>query len=65
MRTNIVIDDTLIEEALALSKLRTKRDVVHKALAEYVRALKRKDLRDLRCKVRLAEGYDYKKMRAR
>jgi Arc/MetJ family transcription regulator len=65
MRTNIVIDDTLIEEAMALSKLRTKREIVHKALEAYVRGLKKKDLRNLRGKIRLAEGYDYKKLRAR
>ena len=65
MRTNIVIDDSLIGEAMALSKLRTKRDVVNKALEEFVRALKKKDLRDLRGKLRLADGYDYKKLRPR
>jgi Arc/MetJ family transcription regulator len=65
MRTNIVIDDRLVEEAMALSKLKTKRDVVHRALEEYVRALKKKDLRELRGQVRLAEGYDYKRLRAR
>ncbi len=65
MRTNIVIDDTLIEEAMTLSKLKTKREVVHRALEGYVRVLKKKDLRALRGKVRLAEGYDYKKLRAR
>lgn len=65
MRTNIVIDDGLVQEAMALSKLRTKKDVVHRALEEYVRVLKKKDLRELRGKIRLAEGYDYKKLRAR
>jgi Arc/MetJ family transcription regulator len=65
MRTNIVLDDSLIGEAMALSKLRTKRDVVNKALEEFVRALKKKDLRDLRGKLRLAPGYDYKKLRPR
>jgi Arc/MetJ family transcription regulator len=65
MRTNIVIDETLIEEAMALAKLKTKREAVHKALEEYVRVLKKKDLLALRGKIRLAEGYDYKKMRAR
>jgi Arc/MetJ family transcription regulator len=65
MRTNIVIDDGLVEEAMALSKLKTKRDVVHRALEEYVRVLKKKDLRELRGKIRLADGYDYKKLRAR
>ena len=65
MRTNIVIDDGLVAEAMALSKLRTKKDVVQKALEEYVRSLKRRDLRELRGKIRFAEGYDYKKLRAR
>lgn len=65
MRTNIVIDDGLVEEAMALSKLKTKRVVVHRALEEYVRALKKKDLRELKGKIRLAEGYNYKKLRAR
>ena len=63
MRTNIVIDDRLVEEAMALSNLKTKREVVHKALEEYVLALKKKDLRELKGKVRFAEGYDYKKLR--
>jgi Arc/MetJ family transcription regulator len=65
MRTNIVIDDGLVEEAMALSKIKTKKDVVHRALEEYVFALKKKDLRELRGKIRLADGYDYKKLRAR
>lgn len=64
VRTNIVIDDALVEEAMALSKVKTKRGVVQRALEEYVRVLKKKDLRNLRGKIRLAEGYDYKKLRA-
>ena len=65
MRTNIVIDDSLVEEAMALSKLKTKKEVVHKALEEFVRALKKKDLRKLRGKIRFSEGYDHKKLRMR
>jgi Arc/MetJ family transcription regulator len=65
MRTNVVIDDTLMKEAMSLSRLRTKRVVVHKALEEYVRNLKKKDLREIQGKIRLANGYDYKKMRQR
>ena len=65
MRTNIVIDDTLMKEAMSLSRLRTKRVVVHKALEEYVLSLKKKDLREIQGKIRLANGYDYKKMRQR
>jgi Arc/MetJ family transcription regulator len=65
MRTNIMIDDALMKEALTLSRMKTKRDVVHRALEEFVRNLKKKDLREIRGKVRFAAGYDYKKMRSR
>lgn len=65
MRTNIMIDDALMKEALTLSGIKTKRDVVQRALEEYVRNLKKRDLREIQGKVRFAEGYDYKKARYR
>jgi Arc/MetJ family transcription regulator len=65
MRTNIVIDEALMKEAMTLSRLRTKRDIVHKALEEFVRNLKKKDLREIRGKVGFAPEYNYKKMRSR
>ena len=37
MRTNVVIDDLLIDEALRLSKIKTKKEVIQKALEEFVR----------------------------
>ena len=64
MRTNVVIDDKLIQEALRLSKLKTKKELIHKALEEFIQNRKRLDLREVRGKIRFAEGYDYKKMRA-
>ncbi len=64
MRTNVVIDDKLIQEALRLSNLKTKKELIHKALEEFIRNRKRLDLREVRGKIRFAEGYDYKKMRA-
>lgn len=36
MRTNIEIDDDLLSKALVYAEVRTKRAVVHEALAEYV-----------------------------
>lgn len=60
-----MIDDALMKEALTLSGMKTKRDIVNKALEEFVRNLKKKDLREIRGKVRFAAGYDYKKMRSR
>ncbi len=61
----MVIDDKLIQEALRLSKLKTKKEIIHKALEEFIQNRKRLDLREVRGKIRFAEGYDYKKMRAR
>jgi Arc/MetJ family transcription regulator len=60
-----MIDDALMKEALTLSRMKTKRDVVQRALEEFVRNLKKKDLREIRGKVQFATGYDYKKMRSR
>ena len=37
MRTNIVMDDDLVQEAFALTGVRTKRELVHMALKELVR----------------------------
>ena len=63
MRTNIVIDDNIMQKAISLSKLKTKKEVVEKALLEFIEAQSRKDLSDLRGKIQFAEGYDYKAAR--
>jgi Arc/MetJ family transcription regulator len=65
MRTNIVIDEALMKEAMTLSGLKTKRDIVHRALEDFVRNLKKRDLREIRGKVNFAAGYDHKKLRRR
>ena len=63
MRTNILLDDKLVEQAMQLSGLTTKKDVVNRALFEFVRRSKRKDLAELRGKIQFADGYNYKEMR--
>jgi Arc/MetJ family transcription regulator len=63
MRTNIVLDDELVQKAMALSKVSTKREAVARALEEYVRNHSRLDLRELRGKIKFREGYDYKALR--
>lgn len=63
MRTNIVIDDELMRTAMEVSGIRTKKDVVEQAMREFVANRKKKDLRDLRGKIRFADGYDYKEQR--
>ena len=63
MRTNIVIDDKLMEEAMRVSGLSTKKEVVDRALSEFVERHTRKDLRELMGKIQFADNYDYKAMR--
>ena len=64
MRTNVVLDDELVREAMERCQVRTKRAVVDLALRELVRRARKKDLTDLAGKIRFAPGYDYKKLRA-
>jgi len=63
MRTNIVIDEELLKEALVLSRAKTKKETVQRALEEFVRNRKRLDLSKIRGKIKFADGYDHKKMR--
>ncbi len=48
MRTNIVIDDRLMAEALKLSNIKTKKGVVEKALKLLVQVKKQEKIRKLR-----------------
>ena len=51
MRTNIVIDDKLLAEALEATGAKTKREVVELGLAALVKLNKQKNLKSLRGKV--------------
>ncbi|MDD5009210.1 MAG: type II toxin-antitoxin system VapB family antitoxin [Syntrophorhabdaceae bacterium] len=63
MRTNVVLDESLIDEALRLSNAKTKKELIHKALQEFVDNRKRRNLLDLSGKIKFAKRYDYKAMR--
>ena len=63
MRTNIVIDDDLLEEAFSVSQARTKKDLVHEALREFVRVKKRKNLTELAGSIEFYKGFDHKELR--
>lgn len=62
-RTNVVLEDDLVREAFALTGARTQRDLVHLALAEWVRGRRRRDLTELAGKIRLREDFDPKALR--
>ena len=64
MRTNIVIDDALVKEAFAVSDVKTKRELIDRALREFVARQKRKDLMDLYGSDGMDPSYDYKAARS-
>ena len=64
MRTNVVLNDELVDEAFRFSQtISTKRELIEAALMEYVNTRKRKNIRELRGKIKFAKDYDYKAMR--
>lgn len=52
MRTNIVIDDNLMNDALQLTGLKTKREAVELGLKTLIRLKKQEDIRRFRGKLR-------------
>jgi Arc/MetJ family transcription regulator len=52
MRTNIVIDDQLMREALALSQLKTKRAVVETGLKLLIQVKKQERIKSYRGKLK-------------
>ena len=47
MRTNIVLDDKLVREAMKLAGVGTKREAIHIALARFVQSGRQKRLLEL------------------
>lgn len=62
MRNNIVIEDKLMEEALQVTGLKTKREVVELGLRTLIRLKKQEEIRKLRGKLKW-EG-DLEEMRS-
>ncbi len=60
MPTNIAIDSELLRKAMESSGKLTEEDVGKQAVQEYVNVRTRKDIRELRGKIRFADGYDPK-----
>ena len=63
MRTNIVLDESLVKEAMRLSRTKTKKELVNQALKEFVENRKRLNLMDLEGKIEFAKDYNYKALR--
>src|SRR5438132_1985077 len=64
MRTNIVLDEKLVKEAMKIANVKTKREAVHVALRRFVQTGRQKRLLDLYGDGGVRRGYDYKKTRS-
>lgn len=58
MRTNIVMETPLVNEAQAITGIKTKTGVIHFALKEIVRRKKMKDILAFQGKVEFWDGYE-------
>ena len=65
MATNLSIDSELLEDALQIGKLKTKKDTVNVALAEFIKKRKASEIISLFGTVEYDADYDYKKARIR
>ncbi len=63
MRTNIVLDDKLVKDAMKATGAKTKREVVDLALRQLVRQKSHKDIRDLVGKGLIDPDYDVRSIR--
>lgn len=65
MATNLAIDPELLEKALEVSGLKTKKETVNLALQEFINRHKQLEILDLFGKMDPDPNYDYKKGRTR
>lgn len=61
--TNLAINSDLLDEALSLGGMRTKKDTVNQALTEFVQRRKQREIAELFGSLPFDEDYDYKKAR--
>ncbi len=58
LRTNIELDEKLVDEAMKLTHKKTKKELVNYALKELVSRIKRKKLLELEGKVEWTDNLD-------
>jgi Arc/MetJ family transcription regulator len=64
MPTNLAIDDKLLNRALEIGGLKTKKDTVNQALKEFIEKRKQKEIIELFGRFDPDPDYDYKKGRS-
>jgi Arc/MetJ family transcription regulator len=63
MRTNIVLNDELVSEAMRLANVKTKREVVDLALQQFVAQRKQRRILELVDQNLIDPDYDYRAVR--
>ena len=63
MATNLAIDEELLEAALKIGRLPSKRVTVNEALREFIARRKRKEALDVVGTIEFVEGFDAKALR--
>ena len=63
MATNIELDESLLTKAMSLGGMRTKKEAVNQALAEYVQRREQLKILDLFGTANTDPEYDYKAQR--
>jgi Arc/MetJ family transcription regulator len=63
MRITLDLDESLLNEALELTKLPTQEELVSLALRELVRSRRKKNLLDLAGQIQFTEDFDHKDLR--
>jgi Arc/MetJ family transcription regulator len=63
MATNLALDDGLLNQAMHVGHMRTKRETVTLALKEFIERRHQKKILDLQGKITFRDGWDYKKDR--
>jgi len=64
VRTNIVLDDALVREAMKLANVKTMREAVDIALRRYVHSGKQRRMLALKGSGGIRKDYDYKRARS-
>ena len=63
MQIVLNLDESLLNEALALTNLATQEELIKLALQEFVRSRRKKNLLDLAGQIQLSPVFDHKALR--
>jgi Arc/MetJ family transcription regulator len=63
MQITLNLDESLLKEALQLTKFTTQEELMNLALQELVRSRRKKNLLDLAGQIQFTEDFDHKDMR--